>query len=58
MVLNSYVVAYFPEADQLAYFEDVSERCANGNVAWISLESPFMVEWPTSVTIERGRQVM
>jgi hypothetical protein len=54
VVLNSYVVAYFPEADQLAYFEDVSERCANGNVAWISLESPFMVEWPTSVRSSEG----
>jgi hypothetical protein len=48
VVLNSYVVAYFSEADQLAYFEDMSERCANGNVAWISLESPYMVQWPTS----------
>jgi hypothetical protein len=54
VVLNSYVVAYFPEADQRAYFDDMSERCANGNVAWISLESPFMVEWPTSVRTSEG----
>lgn len=54
VVLNSYVVAYFPEEDQVAYFEDVSERCANGNVAWISLESPFMVHWPTSVRSSEG----
>jgi hypothetical protein len=54
VVLNSYVVAYFPEEDQLAYFEDMSERCLNGNVAWISLESPFMVHWPTSVRSSDG----
>jgi hypothetical protein len=48
VVLNSYVVAYFPKEDQRAYFNDMSDRCANGNVAWISLESPFMVDWPTS----------
>jgi hypothetical protein len=54
VVLNSYVVAYFSEADQLAYFEDMSERCAQGNVAWISLESPFMVQWPTSVRSSDG----
>jgi hypothetical protein len=48
VILNSYVVAYFSEAEQTAYFEDVAERCARGNVAWISLESPFMVNWPLS----------
>ena len=32
----------------------MSERCANGNVAWISLESPFMVKWPTSVRSSEG----
>ena len=46
VVLNSYAVAYFSEADQQAYFDDMTERCARGNVAWISLESPFMVHWP------------
>jgi hypothetical protein len=50
VVMNSYVAAYFSEADQRAYFEDMVERCARGNVAWISLESPFMVDWPTSST--------
>jgi len=54
VVINSYVVAYFPEGDQLAYFEDMSARCADGNVAWISLESPFMVQWPTSVRSSDG----
>jgi hypothetical protein len=50
VVLNSYVVAYFSEADQTAFFHDMVERCARGNVAWISLESPFMVKFPTTST--------
>jgi hypothetical protein len=48
VVINSYVVAYFSEKDQAAYFDDVAKRCLEGNVAWISLESPYMVNWPTS----------
>jgi hypothetical protein len=48
IVMNSYVVGYFSEADQLAYFEEITKRCASSNVAWLSLESPFMVQWPTS----------
>jgi hypothetical protein len=54
VVLNSYVVAYFSEADQTAYFDDMVERCARGNVAWISLESPFMVNWPLSSRTSEG----
>ena len=50
IVLNSYVVAYFSEDEQTAFFDDMAERCANGNVAWISLESPFMVKFPTTST--------
>jgi hypothetical protein len=54
VVLNSYVAAYFSEEDQMAYFEDMVERCAHGNVAWISLESPYMVNWPTSSRSSEG----
>lgn len=50
VVLNSYVVAYFSQEDQRAYFADMVAKCAKGEVAWISLESPFMVSWPTSTT--------
>jgi hypothetical protein len=50
VVLNSYVVAYFSEAEQTAFFNDMVARCARGNVAWISLESPFMVNFPTTST--------
>jgi len=28
VVVNSYVVAYFTEADQASFFEDMAERCA------------------------------
>ena len=54
VVINSYVVGYFSEDDQMAYFDDMVARCASGNVAWISLESPYMVKWPTSVTSSDG----
>jgi len=50
IVLNSYVVAYFSEDEQTAFFDDMVERCAQGKVAWISLESPFMVKFPTTST--------
>ncbi|HUZ42673.1 MAG TPA: DUF2332 domain-containing protein [Acidimicrobiales bacterium] len=50
VVLNSYVVAYFSGDEQTAFFNDMVERCAKGNVAWISLESPFMVNFPTTST--------
>ena len=46
VVVNSYVAGYFAVNEQLAYFEEMSERCLNENVAWLSLESPFMVKWP------------
>jgi hypothetical protein len=54
VVLNSYVVAYFSDADQQSYFENMADRCAKGNVAWISLESPFMVNWPLSPRSSEG----
>lgn len=48
IVMNSYVVGYFSEVDQTSYFETMTQHCASSNVAWLSLESPFMVQWPTS----------
>jgi len=57
LVMNSYVAAYFSEEAQTQYYEDMVERCTRDNVAWVSLESPFMVNWPTSDTSsERARQ--
>ncbi len=50
IVTNSYVAGYFSEAEQKYYFEEMTRQCASNNVAWLSLESPFMVHWPTSTT--------
>jgi hypothetical protein len=50
IVVNSYALGYFSEPDQIAFFDEMSQRCATSNVAWISLESPFMVRWSTSLT--------
>jgi hypothetical protein len=54
VVLNSYALAYFSDDEQRAYFDDMAKRCAEENVAWVSLESPFMVDWPTSVRSSDG----
>jgi hypothetical protein len=50
IVVNSYALGYFSESDQIAFFDEMTRRCATANVAWISLESPFMVPWATSLT--------
>ena len=50
IVVNSYALGYFSESDQIAFFDEMTQRCASANVAWISLESPFMVQWATSLT--------
>jgi len=56
IVVNSYALGYFTESDQMAFFDEMTRRCATSNVAWISLESPFMVQWPTShTTSDRAR---
>ena len=46
VVVNSYVAGYFALKEQMAYFEEMSRRCKSDNVAWLSFESPFMVNWP------------
>jgi hypothetical protein len=50
IVINSYAIAYFSATDQRAFFDEMVIHCATSNVAWISLESPFLVRWPTSDT--------
>jgi hypothetical protein len=50
VVVNSYALGYFSESDQAEFFDEMTQRCRNGNVAWISLESPFVVRWATSIT--------
>jgi hypothetical protein len=45
VVMNTWSAFYFTPPERVAYYEEISRRCANGNVAWISLEST-MVKWP------------
>jgi hypothetical protein len=45
VVMNTWSAFYFTPQERVAYFQEISRRCANGNVAWISLEST-MVKWP------------
>ncbi|HEV3187770.1 MAG TPA: DUF2332 domain-containing protein [Acidimicrobiales bacterium] len=45
IVVNTWVAFYFTPDEQLAYFNEMSRRCREGNVAWISMESA-MVTWP------------
>jgi hypothetical protein len=47
IVMNTWVVAYFSKADQAAYFDEMVRLCSSENVAWASIESPWMVDWPS-----------
>jgi len=52
VVVNSYVVAYFTEADQASFLRGHGRTLRGGNVAWISLESPFMVQLAHVIEVE------
>lgn len=43
VIVNSWVLAYFSPAEQLAYYELVTELCRSAGAAWISIESSFDV---------------
>lgn len=45
IIMNTWTVFYFTDDERVAYFNDVTRRCANDNVAWLSIEST-MVKWP------------
>ncbi|MGB9153141.1 MAG: DUF2332 family protein, partial [Alphaproteobacteria bacterium] len=45
VVMNTWSAFYFTGEERDAYFVEVARRCAQGNVAWISMEST-MVKWP------------
>jgi hypothetical protein len=45
VIVNTWTVFYFTNDERVAYFNDVARRCANDNVAWLSIEST-MVKWP------------
>ena len=44
VVMNTWSAFYFTPEERTSYFEEISRRSANGNVAWISMEST-MVKW-------------
>ena len=46
VVISTWVAAYFSKQDQAAYFDEMVRRCQSDNVAWVSIESPFVVDWP------------
>jgi hypothetical protein len=45
IVVNTWAAFYFTPDEQLEYFNEMSRRCRESNVAWISMESA-MVSWP------------
>jgi hypothetical protein len=45
IVMNTWTAFYFTDHERVEYFNEVSRRCAKGNVAWLSIEST-MVKWP------------
>ncbi len=45
IVMNTWTAFYFTDDERDQYFTEVSRRCANGNVAWLSVESTT-VKWP------------
>ncbi|MFI5036170.1 MAG: DUF2332 family protein [Acidimicrobiales bacterium] len=47
VVMNTWFAAYLTREAQAAYFARLTERCAEGTVAWISIELPVAVNWPS-----------
>ena len=45
VVVNTWVAFYFTPEERIDYFDQLSRRCVEDNVAWISIESP-LTEWP------------
>jgi hypothetical protein len=45
IIVNTWTAFYFTVDERIAFFNDVAHRCANDNVAWLSIEST-MVKWP------------
>jgi hypothetical protein len=52
VVMNTWTAFYFTPDEQLAYFRELTRRCRDDNVAWISIEST-MVTWP-GVNVDEG----
>jgi len=45
VVVNTWVAYYFTPPERTAYYQRLTEECAKGRVAWVSMESPT-VRWP------------
>jgi hypothetical protein len=54
VVVNTWVASYFTPRERIDYFDVLSRRCGEENVAWISIESP-MIEWPGIEVDEKAR---
>jgi hypothetical protein len=53
IVFNTWAAFYFTPQEQSAYFYEMTRRCSEANVAWISIESP-MVSWPGVIVDEEA----
>jgi len=47
VVTSTWFAAYLPRDAQLAYHARLTDACASGSVAWISIELPVAVAWPS-----------
>jgi hypothetical protein len=54
IIMNTWTAFYFTDDEREEYFAEVSRRCANDNVAWLSVEST-MVKWPHVEIDEQAR---
>jgi hypothetical protein len=54
IVMNTWTAFYFTDNERTQYFNEVSRRCMNENVAWLSVEST-MVKWPHVDVDEQAR---
>jgi hypothetical protein len=54
VVMNTWVAFYFTPEERIDYYEKLSRRCMNENVAWISIESP-LTAWPGIELDEKAR---
>lgn len=54
VVMNTWVAFYFTPEERIDYFDKLSRRCLDDNVAWISIESP-LTEWPGIAVDDEAR---
>ena len=54
VVINTWFAAYLSPQAQAQYFEMISAYCRGGNVAWISIEGNFGLNWPSPHNTSRA----